>query len=302
LTTAESCRDADVVVFQKKYGFEELKFAEALRERSTVTVFDLCDDHFYNPGDLPEVAERAARAQRMIELVDGVSVSTEPMRRLVIGKDTALVDDAVDELAVRRAARWRRRLTRRRGDDELRLVWYGEAGLASPSFGLRHLCKVLPVLDDLSRRQQLRLTVISNSREVFEQVLGGVDFAIEYHKWREETFPDLFVQNDICIIPIEKNPFTVAKTANRLILALRLGVPVVADAIPSYEEFAPFILFGDWAESIERYAADPALARRHVREGRAYIEAKYTAERVVDQWSSFFERLLDRRPGVSECL
>jgi len=123
LETAESCRDADVVVFQKKYGFEELKFAEALRERSTVTVFDLCDDHFYNPGNLPEVAERAARAQRMIELVDGVSVSTEPMRRLVIGKDTAVVDDAVDELAVRRAVRWRRRLTRRRGDDELRLVW-----------------------------------------------------------------------------------------------------------------------------------------------------------------------------------
>jgi hypothetical protein len=301
LTTISSCPDADVVVFQKKYGLEELELAECLRDRGTVTVFDLCDDHFYNPDNLPELAERALRVRRMIDLVDGVSVSTEPLLQLVTGKETAVIDDAIDELAVRRTAVWRPKPTRGEAkDDELRLVWYGEAGLESPSFGLRHVCKVVPVLNDLARRRRLHLTVISNSRETYEQVLGDACFPTKYHKWQEAAFPGLFTNHDVCLIPIEENPFTFAKTANRVILALRLGVPVVADRIPSYEEFAPFVLFDDWAESIERYAADPALRRRHVRAGRAYVDAKYTRERVVYQWSSFFEHLLGRSRQASD--
>ena len=300
LTDARSCPDADVVVFQKKYGPREIELAESLRDRDTVTVFDLCDNHFYNPDDRPELAARAERLHRMIDLVDAVSVSTEPLRRLVPGKETALIDDAFDEVAARRTSTWRRRLsgaTRRGG--ELRLVWYGNAGLESPSFGLRHVRRVVPVLEELGSRRRLRLTVISNSREVFREVLGDARFPTEYHDWKEATFAELFTEQDVCIIPIEENPFTVAKTSNRVTLSLRLGVPVVADPIPSYEELAPFVLLGDWAESIERYAADPALRRRHAREGRAYVEAKYTRQRVADQWSSFFERLLALSPRTA---
>jgi glycosyltransferase involved in cell wall biosynthesis len=301
MTDVRSCPSADVVVFQKKYSSEELKLAESLRDRGTVTVFDLCDDHFYNPDNLPKLAARADRLHAMIDLVDAVSVSTEPLRQLVTGKETAVIDDAFDEVAAHRAAVWRRRLTRgmARGD-ELRLVWYGNAGLESPSSGLRHVRKVVPVLNDLGRHRRLRLTIISNSRETYEQVLGDARFPTEYHEWEKATFPALFTKQDVCIIPIEENPFTIAKTANRVALALRLGVPVVADSIPSYEDFAPFVLFGNWTENIERYAADPALRRRHVRAGRAYVDAKYTKERVVDQWSSLFERLLARPHRASE--
>ena len=35
------------------------------------------------------------------------------------------------------------------------------------------------------------------------------------------------------------NPFTLCKTVNRLATALLLGLPVVADMIPSYEELRP---------------------------------------------------------------
>jgi len=300
LTDARSCPDADVVVFQKKYGPEELELAERLRDRGTVTVFDLCDDHFYNPDNVPKLAERAERLRTMIDLVDGVSAASEPLRRLVTEKEAVVIDDAFDEVSARRAAAWRRRFARGVGrSGELRLVWYGGAGLESPSFGLRHVRKVVPVLNDLGRRRRLRLTVISNSRKLYKKVLGDACFPTQYHEWEEATFPALFTNHDVCIIPIEENPFTIAKTANRVALSLRLGVPVVADSIPSYEEFAPFVLFDDWAASIERYAADPALRRRHAREGRAFVDAKYTKARVVDQWSSFFERLLARAPPAS---
>ena len=45
---------------------------------------------------------------------------------------------------------------------------------------------------------------------------------------------------------------------NRLALALLLGVPAVADVIPSYEELRPYALFGDWERNLLAYADDPA--------------------------------------------
>ena len=94
-------------------------------------------------------------------------------------------------------------------------------------------------------------------------------------------------------MPIEPNPFTLCKTANRVALSLQLGVPVVADPIPSFEEFAPFVQLGSWPESLERYATDPQLRAAHVREGRRYIAKTYTPERVVSQWSTLFEHVAD---------
>ena len=70
-----------------------------------------------------------------------------------------------------------------------------------------------------------------------------------------------------------------------------MGLPAVADAIPSYEELRPYALFGDWRESLARYAADAGLRRGHARAGRAYLRAKYTRRRVVDQWAAFLRPL-----------
>jgi hypothetical protein len=100
------------------------------------------------------------------------------------------------------------------------------------------------------------------------------------------------------VIPIESNPFTICKTGNRVALSLRLGVPVVADPIPSFHEFSPFVLLGDWQHNLERYASDPELRRRHARKGRHYVEATYTKDRVVSQWAGFFEQLLSADVAV----
>src|SRR5688572_7774210 len=50
----------DLVVFQKAYDEERVALAHDLRRRGIRTMFDLCDNHFYNPDDLPALAERAA--------------------------------------------------------------------------------------------------------------------------------------------------------------------------------------------------------------------------------------------------
>jgi hypothetical protein len=281
----------DVVVFQKAYSDDSLALARGLRARGTRIVFDLCDNHFYNPEASPVLRERAERLRRMLELADAVTVSTAPLRELVAESDPVVVDDALDDFE--RPGRLRLRLASRlRRRSEVRLVWFGNAGMETPSFGLPHLVGAIAVLEEFHRTHRMRLTVISNSKSMYRRVLGRARFPHTYREWSADRFARDFGSHDICIIPIERNPFTVCKTANRVALSLRLGVPVIADAIPSFEPFAPYILVGNWPENLSRYASDQRLREDHVREGRRYVEATYTPERVVAQWGGVFERLL----------
>jgi hypothetical protein len=286
-------RRNDVVVFQKVYDDDAIALARSLRAAGTRVVFDLCDNHFYNPDDLAKLRERADRLQRMLELADVVSVSTEPLRELVPGKQTVLVDDALDEVeAPRRVPR--PRLRRR-----LELVWYGNAGLLSPPFGLVHLPRVAPVLRELNARIPLRLTVISSSRDRYEEFVAGHGFPTRYVEWRFQTFPQQFAGHDVCILPIEANPFTVCKTANRVALSLKLGVPVIADPIPSFEPFAAAMLLDAWPSSLDTYARDVELRASHVRQGRALVAQRYAWERVARDWADVFACALDSRHAFS---
>lgn len=290
----------ELVIFQKAYDEESIMLAQSLRDRGVKTVFDLSDNHFFNPDDVPALRERAERLRRMIKAVDAVSVSTPELGKLIEHGDCVVIDDVVEAppgnvfSLLSCAGDW---LTNIGSARPLRIVWYGNAGPDGPTFGLSHLPRVLPHLEALSTQTDIELTVISNSEELFRKHLGKVSFPVRYFEWNYKTFPRIFRRQDVCIIPVAANPFTACKTNNRLVLSLLMGVPVIADPIPSYEEFRDFVLFSDWTNSLRTYATDRNLRRDHVRRAQRYIRAKCNKERVVSQWSALFERMLGKGRG-----
>ncbi len=271
------------VVFQKAYSDEDLQIVAHLRGLGVRTTFDLCDNHFVFADG------RADRLRRMLDEVDAVSVATPELGKLV-GRPAYVIDDALDDAPGDWWSELRRRWPRRRGSP-LRLIWYGNAGLADPPFGLVDLARILPDIAAVHAHTPVALTVVSNSRTAFDRQIGTPPFPVEYREWDTAAFPRLFRRHDVCLIPVTLNPFTVCKTVNRLALSLLLGVPAIADAIPSYEELRPFVLFGDWRANLLQYAADAGLRHRHVRAGQAYLCGKYTRGRVVDQWATFLRPL-----------
>jgi hypothetical protein len=285
----------DCVVFQKAYANDDLALVERLKSRGVKTVFDLCDDHFYNPRGHPKLAERAQRLERMLHAVDAVSAAPSTLADLVAGPPTFVVDDAL-EVPPRgvMAHAWQSgdRVLRRVRPGRTRLVWFGNSGSLDPPFGLVHLAPLLPALERLNRGMPLELTVMSNSRPLFDRYVGGATFPTHYVRWRHSSFARRFACHDICVIPVEQNPFTVAKTSNRLVLSLMLGVPVVASPIPSYEEFSAWVLFDNWEENLLAYARYPGLGQGHVGGAQEYIARTYTPQRVVDQWGRVLSTLL----------
>jgi hypothetical protein len=290
--------DYDCVVFQKAYQPQDLRLAERYKARGTKVVFDLVDNHFYNPDADPVLAERVERLQQMVTLADAISVSTPELATLVAPRKPFLVDCALEvPRGTAIARRWAKAArTRRRhfGHRRVRLVWHGQSGSESPPSGIVDVGRLVPALEELNRHLPLRLTVISNSRPMFERHVGQAALPARYVPWRARSFALHFAPHDICLIPIEKNPFNICKTANRVVTSLVLGVPVIADEIPSYEQLGDWILFGNWPESIARYAQDPELVQRHVRQAQDYIRRTYNEGRLVEQWSNVIVSVLDR--------
>ncbi|HEV3365572.1 MAG TPA: glycosyltransferase, partial [Acidimicrobiia bacterium] len=113
-----------------------------------------------------------------------------------------------------------------------------------------------------------------------------------FRRWSTRTFRSIMNRADICLLPISLNPFTACKTSNRVVTSLTLGVPVVADLIPSYEEFVPYILVSNWEQHLERYASSRELRQQHVREGQEFIARRFAPEAIAEQWTSVFRRVV----------
>lgn len=280
----------EIVVFQKAYQHEDLDLVAQLRRRGARTVFDLCDNHFYDPEARPILQERAERLRRMIDLVDMVTVST-PILAQLIDRHAVVIDDVLEPVhcdATAPIRRWWRQVS----GAPLRVVWFGGAGLEYPPFGLVDLQRIVPELNVAHARTPIRLTVISNSREIFARIATKCDFPIIYREYRTATFQRLFQRQDLCLVPVNVNPFTICKTLNRPALSLTLGLPVIADAIPAYEELRPFITFGDWTDNILDCANHRSAWYRQALAGAAYLNGKFTRRHVVKQWGSVLKRLV----------
>jgi len=284
-----------IVIFQKIYAPEDIFLALRLKKMNCRVVFDLCDNHFYHPLDYEtQPDERLDRLRRMIGLADAVSVSTPQLATLVDRKDCRIIDDAVDDFPDNAWHRFRGRLSAldwRIYPPRARLVWFGNAGTLDPPSGLADLGALIPELNRLNRSVRISLGVISNSRSLFDQRVCGAEFPVRYFEWDRRTFRSLFRRHDVCLLPVSQNPFTICKTNNRLLLSLLLGLPAVADPIPSYGEFSRFALFGDWSSHLRTYLENRKLAREHVATAREYIRREYTPLRVVRQWSELFDLL-----------
>lgn len=268
--------DYDCVIFQKPYGPADLELAERLAAKGVKVIVDVYDNLFHNPEGLAKVDERAERLRRMIDLADAVTVSVAGLIDCVAARAPSfVVNDAVDDFEPRAP---------HGVHAPVRVVWFGNSASPGQPFGMYFLGAVLPGLERLSHDIPVELTVISNSRALYDQLVAPARLTTRYVEWKLRRFARAFSRNDVCVLPIESNPLTSHKSNNRLVIALQLGVPVIASPIPSYLEFGEWILFEGWEEHVGRYATEADLRAAHVTGAQAYLREAYGPRRVVSDW------------------
>ncbi len=291
-----------VVVFSKSYKATDIAAAGQLKAAGTRVIFDLCDNHFLKDD------ERVERLRKMLLTCDHCVVSSAVLKSVVqerMGESYAIpisvIADAVEtrltgplfNLKARIVAEWRlarlRAQLQARGARAFRCVWFGNYK-GSHNAGLAHAAMLKDRLEALNRALPVSLTVISNSRELFEDIFRGWSLPVHYIDWSPYTFFRAMRLHKVTLIPINVNEFTRVKTNNRVVQSLYLGLGVIADGIDSYREFAGCTYLDDWDAGLESYARNPSVLASQVKAGQKIIEDRYSIEVIAGQWRDLFIR------------
>lgn len=297
-----------ILVLSKRYDIESIRLAQQLKmKHGTKLVLDLCDNHFFAISDDPRWAYRAESLSLAIRTVDMVVVSSESlgeivMEKTVINSDKVVViEDAAETpfnpSMLKKACFLRAEHQLKNLNDFLsaypfgagcRLVWFGNHGSDYANGGMRDLTRIKARLHAIAEQKPISLTVVSNSRETYQQVFNEWKLKTHYCEWHKNTFSRVLRAHDVALIPIESNPFTICKTNNRVATSLLHGLGVVADEIPSYLPLKDGVVLNDWEGGLSQMLDDVKFREERKNIGRKLIEKKWNLDVICDEWIKLF--------------
>jgi hypothetical protein len=306
IAAVESCQ---VAVFDQLYPFGNEQLDECgvailetiahLQQLGIKTITDIHDDHFGLPG-------RASYFHRLVQAVDAIVVNSPEMKRIVAAHTSRPIEVIGDPFegphgepafqpAVRRGLL--QRLARRtfpwRNSSRLKLAWFGHPSNVGAIYDLA------PQLLPLARQIPVLLTLVSTPDSGIEEwcevfnLRHGRHCRMGFVPWSLEEAWRVLHDCDICVLPVDVAVASKsAKSANRLVEALRAGRFAVASPLAAYQEFAASAYVDDNLVQGIRWAVDhPAEVIRRIRAGQAAIEKTCSPSAIAQQWQQVMVRL-----------
>ena len=299
----------DLLVLVKRTRDADLAAALELgRLHGTRLVLDLCDNIFFG-GDTEDAARLGGVLGGFDAIVtpsgflrDAVAAHVPTGMRLPVIPDAVEAEPTPSPVARLIAAPAFLRLSRLRAElaasgvaEGRRLIWFGISGTRKSRNGLYDLAAFSDMLARHDARAPVSLTIVSDSRAKYRELFAGAGFRVRYLDWNFWTFNHCLRLHDIAVLPVRRNDYNWAKSANRLTTAFANGVAVAASAIPSYQPFHDSALLDDWDEGLARLmdAKPERLAR--IAAARGTIEADYTLAAASAKWASLLAGLSHTR-------
>jgi glycosyltransferase involved in cell wall biosynthesis len=264
-------------------------FEEALVRRGIPIVYDI-DDLIYLPkasqaNQFLRRFRKEARISRIMRAAHHVIASTEYLRRFALRHNPAAtyISSTIDTA----------RYVPRQHSQETRRVTIGWSGSHSTS---PYLHLLAPVLQELSRRFDLRLLVIGDAR--FR--MAGV--RVEARAWdRARETADL-AEMDIGVYPLPDEEWVLGKSGLKALQYMGMGVPVVASRVGAVCEFIQdgengFLAWGpdEWIERLSQLICTPALRRQMGWAGRTTVERRFSVAVTTPVYLRILREAIDGR-------
>jgi hypothetical protein len=123
---------------------------------------------------------------------------------------------------------------------------------------------------------------------------------VELYHWSLQAMVDASREADLCIIPSDVNdPKKSGASANRLITALALGMPVAAENLNAYVEFEDYYV----DISSDRFAellGNPLAFSDQVARAQMEVVPRFERSFIAEKWLALFEALHKKRWQQSE--
>lgn len=246
-----------VIVLSKRYDKKTIEHAVFLREKyGTKIILDICDNHFLHDDYL-----RRTLFKEAIYISDRVIVSTDYLASLIKKEcgekiNIDIIDDYIElpyypnifeyVLNIRNSLLYLiLALKLSFFQKSKKMVWFGTHQGGCGESGMQDLLKIRAVIEELGNHK-VTLTIISNSHEKYKKIIHEWKIKTFYLPWSQVTFSKALNLHDVALIPINKNPFTLSKTANRVTTSLVHNLQVIADEIPSYTKYRECVYLNNW--------------------------------------------------------
>lgn len=193
--------------------------------------------------------------------------------------------------------------------DTFNFVWEGLPG------NLRTLSLIRDVLKELGARRKIAVHILTQleyghymgkywKRRTHDVAKKLFDRLCLY-QWNEHLFSTIITSCDMALIPIPlDDPLYAGKSANKLLLFWRLGVPAVVSATPAYEELMHQCdlrmtcrTLQEWGDTLERFMDDESARREAGERGRVFAEKHHSDEAILGQWDKLFASLFEEKPA-----
>ena len=131
-----------------------------------------------------------------------------------------------------------------------KVIWFGNHGANYADFGITDLLLWRDSLEKVHKKIPLELIVVSNNRERFTKFISPFKCVTRYVEWSATAVENILPNVHATLIPNSKDPFSVCKSANRTVLSLNVGIPVVATLTPGLKELESVIYCGNPYENL----------------------------------------------------
>jgi hypothetical protein len=171
-------------------------------------------------------------------------------------------------------------------DDTARVIWFGRHGSFHSDFGMGLLRPVIGELEQAHRDRPIELVVISNNRSRFDALTHEANIFTRYEEWSNERVFFELSRADLFVMPSGVDPFSLCKSANRAVLALANGVPVVASYLESLEPLRDAIVIDDWRTGIDTYLLDRPVADAHLATAQSILADEFSIAAIGRKWNA----------------
>ena len=171
------------------------------------------------------------------------------------------------------------------------VLWFGNHGAKYGNFGMLNILDAADALQRVAQDCPLRLLVISNSRDKYEAHIAPLPFATDYLPWHPRQIYAYIRESDVVIIPNSRSRYSICKSANRAVLALSQGTPVIASATPALDMLEGCVWLDDWEGGLRAYLTKPQTARTHVQQAQSVISQQLSGQVIAQKWLSLLDQI-----------
>ncbi|WP_156340173.1 glycosyltransferase [Sphingomonas sp. Leaf17] len=261
--------DNDIYLFSKIPDARSIILAHELRAAGRLIGADLFDDYFSQHDDSRFVIQRQW-LRTIAPLLDFFLCSTARMADVLKQESpTATVIQMNDPFArfdeTALANSIEHKLVRAREERVIRVAWFGMGDNPHFEVGLRDLSGFGSALRQLETRGfRVELEVMTNRRALTADGLEllrrlGVRYTIS--EWSADAEAGLLGRSLVAFIPVNSQPFSIAKSLNRAVTAFSHGTQILSPGYPLYEALDRFV-YDDPSQLVRSIEQGSMLVRR----------------------------------------